>query len=71
MAIGRTLRNESNFGMDLNIFASTVDLDITGSIHLWGEPFIPEEWVGVTITLYDAEQVPCLHVSDFPMVYQY
>ena len=48
---------ESTFGMDfLNTFATTVDLDITGSIHLWGEPFKPEEWIGVEISLYDAEQ---------------
>ena len=48
---------ESAFGMDfLNTFATTVDIDLTGSIHLWGEPFRPEEWVGVEISLYDAEQ---------------
>ena len=59
---------ESTFGMDfLNTFATTVDLDITGSIHLWGEPFIPEEWVGVTITLYDAEQeYPVYTFSQLP-----
>ena len=59
---------DSAFGMDfLNTFATTVDLEITGSIHLWGEPFIPEEWIGVVISLYDAEQeYPVYTFSQLP-----
>ena len=59
---------ESTFGMDfLNTFATTVDLDITGSIHLWGEPFRPEEWIGVEVSLYDNEQeYPVYTFSQLP-----
>ena len=46
-----------SFGYDfLNSFASTVDVTLEGSVHLWGEPFYPEEWVDVSIVLFDTEQ---------------
>ena len=65
---------ESTFGTDfLNTFATTVDIDLTGSIHLWGEPFRPEEWVGVDhLTLRCRTRIPCLYL--LPVIkwsYQY
>jgi len=52
---------EEAFGFEfLNTFADTVDIELTGSIHLWGEPFRSEEWTDVVITLSD-------EVQDYPI----
>ncbi len=40
----------------LSSFAEATDTEITGNIHLWGEPYFPEEWTGVSISLTDNEQ---------------
>ena len=48
---------ERSFGLDfLNTFATTVDIEPTGPVHLWGEPFRPEEWIDVEISISDTEQ---------------
>ena len=59
---------DSEFGNTfLESFASTVDVDLTGSIHLWGEPLRSEEWVGVQISLYDdVQEYPVYTFSQLP-----
>ena len=34
-------------------FAESTDVEIIDAVHLWGEPYSPEEWVNTTITLFD------------------
>lgn len=59
---------ERIFGLDfLNSFSATVDVELTGTVHLWGEPFRPEEWIDVDITIFDAEQeYPVYTFSQLP-----
>ena len=59
---------ERDFGLDfLNTFATTVDQELTGTVHLWGEPFRPEEWIDVEISIFDADQeYPIYTFSQLP-----
>ena len=59
---------EQNFGFEfLNTFADTVDVELTGSIHLWGEPFRSEEWTDVMISLSDeTQEYPIYTFSQLP-----
>ncbi len=59
---------ETEFGNAfLESFASTVEVELTGSIHLWGEPFRSEEWIDIQISLYDdAQEYPVYTFSQLP-----
>jgi|GEM_PF-6360535 len=48
---------EDSFGNAfLDSFANTVDVPLEGPVHLWGEPFRPEEWINVSIEIFDEDQ---------------